>query len=60
MVVVGLVVTLAGWLLAVASLTLSDSAGGRLGIVLAGIVISLAGILGVLNPVYQKNAIWKR
>lgn len=60
MIAVGLLVTLAGWLIAVASLTLTSSAGGRLGVVLAGIVVSLVGILGVLNPAYQKNAIWKR
>ena len=28
--------------------------------VLAGILVSLVGILGVINQAYMKNAIWKR
>ena len=27
--------------------------------VLVGIAISLVGIMGVINPAYQKNAVWK-
>jgi hypothetical protein len=49
-----------GWLIAVSSLTLTASTGGRLGVVMAGIVVSLIGILGVINQAYMKNAIWKR
>ena len=60
MVFVGIIVTIVGWLIAVSSLTLSASNTGRLGIVSAGIVVSLVGILGVINMAYQKNAIWKR
>lgn len=57
---VGLVVTLLGFVIAVASLSLTGSAGGRLAIVIIGIVVSLAGIMGPLNQSYLKNAIWKR
>ena len=57
---VGLAVTLGGFGLAVASLGLSASTSGRLGLVLAGIVVSLIGIMGVLNPAYMKHAIWKK
>jgi hypothetical protein len=60
MVFLGIVVTLAGWLIAVSSLGVTASTGGRLGIVLAGIIVSLVGILGVLNPYYMKTAIWRR
>ena len=60
MALVGLVVTLAGWALAVASLGISSSTTGRLGMVIVGIVISLIGILGVINPAYQKNAVWRK
>ena len=60
MVFVGIIVTLAGWLISVASLTLASGNRGRLGIVMVGIVVSLVGILGVLNQAYMKNAIWKR
>jgi uncharacterized membrane protein YgaE (UPF0421/DUF939 family) len=57
---VGIIVTLAGFVLAAASVGLTASTNGRLGMVLVGIVISLIGILGVLNPAYQKNAVWKK
>jgi hypothetical protein len=60
MVFLGIVVTVVGWLIAVSSLALSGGPGGRLGIVMAGIVVSLIGILGVLNQAYMKNAVWKR
>ena len=56
---VGLAVTLLGFVVAVASLGLTSSNGVRLVIVLAGIAVSLIGIMGVLNPAYMKNAIWK-
>jgi ABC-type multidrug transport system permease subunit len=60
MAIVGLVITLLGFIVSVASLGLADSNTVRLGIVLIGIAISLGGIMGVLNPAYQKNAIWKK
>jgi len=60
MTIVGLLITLAGFLLSLLSLSIASSTGARLGLVLAGIAISLAGIIGVINPAYLKNAIWKR
>jgi uncharacterized membrane protein YgaE (UPF0421/DUF939 family) len=60
MVIAGLGVTLAGFVLTVASLGLTASNGGRLGLTLVGIAVSLFGILGILNPTYQKAAAWKR
>ena len=57
---VGLAVTLLGFVVAVASLGLTSSNAVRLVIVLAGIAVSLFGIMGVLNPAYMKNAIWKQ
>ena len=56
----GVGVTLAGFALTVASLGLTSSNGGRLGLTLVGIAVSLFGILGILNPTYQKTAVWKR
>jgi len=38
----------------------SVQAALRLGIVLIGIAVSFAGILGVINQHYLKNAIWKK
>jgi len=56
----GLLITLLGFGIAVVSLGLSQSTGGRLVLVLAGIAISLIGMLGVLNMAHMKTAIWKK
>ena len=60
MVPAGIVTTLLGFGVAVASLGISSSTTGRLVIVLVGIAISLIGILGLLNTHYQKSAVWKK
>lgn len=60
MAVAGLVVTLAGFLLSVVSVGLTSATSMRLIIVLVGIAVSLGGIMGMINPAYQKNALWKR
>lgn len=60
MTLAGLVVTLTGFLVAASSVGLTTSNGTRLVIVLVGIALSLGGILGMINPAYQKNALWKR
>ncbi|HVZ22964.1 MAG TPA: hypothetical protein VG871_17950 [Vicinamibacterales bacterium] len=60
MTVAGLVVTLAGFLVAASSVGMTTSNGARLAIVLVGIALSLGGIIGLINPAYQKNAVWKR
>jgi hypothetical protein len=57
---VGLVLTFAGFLLAALSVGITSSTAGRLGMVLVGIVLILIGIIGVINPAYQKNAVWKK
>ena len=57
---VGLVITLVGFLIAATSVGMMTSTAGRLILVLAGIVISLFGIIGVVNQAYQKDAVWKR
>jgi hypothetical protein len=60
MVLAGLAITVLGWVIAVGSLGMTASTGGRLGLVLVGIAVSLGGIMGVLNQAYLKNALWKR
>jgi hypothetical protein len=57
---VGLLVTLLGFAIAAASVGITPSVGGRLAMVLIGIVVSLFGIIGLINPAYQKNAIWRK
>jgi len=56
----GLLVTLAGFLIAALSVGIASATSVRLIIVLVGIVVSLGGIIGLINPAYQKNALWKR
>jgi hypothetical protein len=60
MAVLGLAVTIIGFVVAVASVGVSSSNSVRLVMVLVGIAISLGGILGVINPAYQQHANWKR
>ena len=60
MALVGIAMTFAGFLIAAFSVGITASNTGRLGVVLVGIVVSLVGIMGVINPAYQKNAVWKK
>jgi uncharacterized membrane protein YgaE (UPF0421/DUF939 family) len=53
-------VTFLGFLIAAASVGLMSGTGGRLVVVLVGIAVSLFGIIGMINPAYQKTAAWKR
>ena len=57
---VGLAVTLLGFVIAFISLGVTDSTGARMAMVFVGIAVSLAGIMGVITPAYQKTWIWKR
>jgi hypothetical protein len=60
MILLGILITVLGFILSLASLTLTTNVNVRMGMVLAGIAISLTGILGVINRAYLKNAIWRR
>jgi hypothetical protein len=57
---VGLAVTFMGFVIAFSSLGVASSTGGRMGIVLVGILVSLIGIMGVITPAYQKQWIGRR
>lgn len=60
MAIAGLIVTLLGFIIAVASLGMSSSVSGRMVIVLIGLAVSLIGIIGLINPAFQKKAVWKK
>ncbi len=60
MILIGILVTLLGFVISVLSLTLTSSVGGRLVLVVLGLAVSLFGIIGVLNKYYLKYAIWKK
>ena len=55
----GLLTTVLGFVISLMSLGLTQSNGVRLGMVLAGIAVSLFGILGLINRAFLQNAIWK-
>ena len=57
--IVGLLLVIAGWLLPVVGLAITQSAAARFVLVIVGIGISIVGILGVLNKAHMKNAVWK-
>jgi hypothetical protein len=60
MAIAGLLVTILGFIISVASLGISSSVGGRMVIVLVGLVVSLVGIIGLINPAFQKKAAWRK
>ena len=39
---------------------MTSSVSGRLLMVLVGLAVSLAGIIGLINRAYLKNPVWKR
>lgn len=60
MIYIGILVTFFGFVLAVASVAIASGVGVRLGIVLLGLAVSLFGIMGIINPVFLKNAPWRK
>ncbi len=60
MTIAGIVVTFAGFLIALFSVGMTADNTMRLIIVLVGIAVSLIGIIGVLNRACLSNAIWKK
>jgi len=60
MALVGVLITLLGWVIAVLSVALTSSVGGRMVLVLIGIAVCLVGIIGVTNSAFLKNANWRR
>jgi hypothetical protein len=60
MILVGVLITLLGFVISVLSLGMTSSVGGRMVMVLIGLVMCLFGIIGVINRAYLKNAIWRR
>jgi hypothetical protein len=60
MIIAGVVLTLLGWMIAVASVGAMSSVGGRMVMVLVGIAVSLIGIIGVLNRAFLSKAIWRK
>jgi hypothetical protein len=60
MTLAGVVVTLLGFFIAVFSLSISQNVNVRLIIVIVGILVSLGGIIGMINAAAMKNAVWRK
>ena len=60
MLLMGILVTLLGFLISFVSLGVSSSVEGRMVIALIGIAVSLFGIIRVLNGYCLKNALWRK
>ena len=58
--IAGIVVTLLGFVIAVLSLGMTSGVSGRMIMVLIGLAVSLGGIIGLINPAFQKNANWRK
>ena len=56
----GILIILAGWVIAVSGLFIAAGNVGRALFACVGIAVSLFGILGVLNRYYLARAIWNR
>jgi hypothetical protein len=56
---VGVVVTLLGWVVVLYGLHLTSSVGGRMATSIIGLIVSLVGVLLILPAACNKNAIWK-
>jgi hypothetical protein len=54
----GIVIALLGWLIAIMSVEISSAVAQTL-CALTGFVVALVGVLGVLNGAHLKEAIWK-
>jgi hypothetical protein len=57
---IGLLVTIGGWLLAVSGVIITGSLAGRFVFAIVGIGVCLLGILGLLDGAHVKEAVWKR
>lgn len=56
---IGLLLALAGWVMPVLTVVMTQSTSARMIVSLFGLAISLVGILVVLNKAHLKQAIWK-
>ena len=57
---IGVLVIIGGWLIAMSGLFLTTANNARLLFVLGGIFVSLFGMFGILNQYYLARAIWKK
>jgi hypothetical protein len=59
-ILVGIAVTVFGFVISLLSLGMASTVSARLVMVMVGLAVSLLGIIGLINRAYLKNPIWKR
>lgn len=59
MILIGIVVTVFGFVIGLLGLGMTSGVGARLTI-LIGLAVSLFGIVGIINRAYLKKPVWKR
>ncbi len=60
MILIGILITLLGFVISLLSLPMTSSVNVRMMMVLLGIAVSLFGILGIINRAYLKTANWRK
>ncbi len=55
----GVIVTIAGWLLATVVSLQVPSLRGKLALTVIGLAVTLYGVIGLVNRAHLKTAIWK-
>ncbi len=60
MILMGIIVTVFGFVIALMSLGMTTDVNARMGMVVLGIAVSLFGIFGLINKAYLKTAIWRK
>jgi hypothetical protein len=60
MILIGILITLLGFVISLLSLPMTSSVNVRMMMVLLGIAVSFFGILGIINRAYLKNANWRK
>lgn len=56
----GIAITILGFLISVLSVGITSNNGARLALVLVGLAACFFGIIGMINPAFRKNAIWRK
>ena len=60
MVLIGILVTILGFVISLAGLGLTTSVNARMLLSIVGIAVTLFGIFGLINRAYLKDAIWRK
>lgn len=57
--IIGLIVVVLGWVIAVSSVTIHSTTGQFI-LTVVGLAVSIGGVIGILNRAHLAEAIWKK